>query len=816
MVRRGRWSAATGSVLGLVALTVVAAMATGITAAMTRSDQRDADRDAARVAADRFATALTAITSAVAGVDGLAVDGRVDADEFDAFASDVSAAGAFPALAFVELVPDSDRAEWESTVGATMQDTNGAGGFLPAAARPMHAVVRLAAPVNDTTRRVIGFDMMSDAVRAAGIQEATSSDGTKLVGPISTVTEGRIGLFMAASVRDRNGGLVGFIGAGLSLQDAADQLQELNDVRRVRVEMDGKPLLDAGGGPASETFVLAGRTFTVEAGAERTQSWIITGLLALTTVMLGAAAAFALRRDRAARAREGRAARRAALLADFAEQLVTANSTSATARLAADRAGAIVGATHTNVGIRAEADPSKLSVTHDAGMDAELADRFALQAVNDDLPLAEAARTGSIVWVGNRTDYRARYPHVIDDVSAAGIHAVCCVPLDLGNDEQAGVIGFAFDHPLDAADRGEIESAASVVSQMTGRALDRARVREVVQHRVDLLADLARELTTVHSSEQVSTAVSQMLPPLLDVTSAELVGGTREDGPGNRVYEPRDAADVRLVLRLSEGRRWATIDETLATTVTDLVGGALSRTRLQDQERAVLQRLQATLLMPPPHIAGFNVAVGYRSALATVGMGGDWYSIIDGPDAVHAVIGDVAGHGPGAVALMSEVKTVMRHLLTTGAPIDEVVRHADSTLQRRNAYASMVVVRIDKTAPRLDYVNAGHPPPLIYTSHGVVALDEIHRPWLGVEPSGNPAPTSCDFVEGDLLLLYTDGLVEQRDEQLDHSIRTRLHGIDHRPPVTDLVDGLLAARQEHRDAATVDDDVAIIAVRRTG
>jgi GAF domain-containing protein len=815
VVERGRFSAATGSALGLVALTLIAAMGSGFAAVSSRSDQRAADRSAALIASDRFSTSLTAVTSSVAGVDVLAIDGAVSAEEFESFGTAVAGAGDFPALAFVELVPDRERESWEARTGISMQDTDGNGDLIPAAPRPMHAVVRYAAPVTDTTRRVVGFDLMSDPMRADGIAEATRNTGAQLVGPISTVTGARPGLFMTAGVRDPTGRVVGFVAVGISLDDAAQRLDALTGVRVVGVTMDGTPLLDLGRGPASETFTLAGRTFTVYAGDGGSSSWVLPGLLGLATLLLGVAAVRAVRQDRRVRAQERRSGQRSALLARFAEDLVTVSSSLRTGQLAADQAGAIVGAQHTNVGIRLESDPTKLRVAHDPSMNPGLADRYALQSVDDDLPLAEAARDGTIVWISNRDDYVARYPHVADDITTAGIHAVCCVPLSLGNDPHAGAIGFAFDHPIGRGQRAEIETAANIISQMTGRALDRARVRELVQERVDLLADLARELTTVRFSEQVTDAVARMVPPLLDLGSAELIHTTppRPDAT-TRVYRPTDDDSAHLILRHADTRGWASIDETLATTVADLVGGALSRTRLQDQERAVLQRLQATLLTAPPDLDGFDIAVGYRSALTAIGMGGDWYSIIDAPDAVYAVIGDIAGHGPGAVALMAEVKTIIRHLLTVGTPIDEAVAHADHTLQRRNAYASMIVARIDKTEPTLEYINAGHLPALIYTADGIVALDRTHRPWLGVESHDAVVPSVCPLGPGELLLLYTDGLVEQRDEPLDTSIRTRLYTIDHRQPATELVDHLLATREHDRNAATVDDDVAIVAVHR--
>jgi serine phosphatase RsbU (regulator of sigma subunit) len=339
-------------------------------------------------------------------------------------------------------------------------------------------------------------------------------------------------------------------------------------------------------------------------------------------------------------------------------------------------------------------------------------------------------------------------------------------------------------------------------------------VRDLVQRRTDQLADFARQLTTVRTSSGVASVVAELIPPLLDLESAVLADdGTVAADPGDRAYPLGADTQDLLLVRVRQGRVWDPIDETLAKTVADLVGGALSRTRLHDQERAVLRRLQDSLLTPPPDLDGFEAAVGYRSALTAIGMGGDWYSVIDTPDALYAVIGDVAGHGPGAVALMAEVKTVMRHLLTTGTAVTEAVAQADRALQRRHAFASMMVTRIDKTTNRLEYLNAGHPPGLCFTSTGVVSLDRVHRPWLGVEPGHEPTSTHTSFEPNDLLLLFTDGLVEQRDEPFNDSVR-KLYTLDTERPTDEIVDHLLIERERRRTPATTDDDIAVIAIRR--
>lgn len=696
-----------------------------------------------------------------------------------------------------------------------MKDTDGGGGFVDAAVRSSHVAVRYVEPSSEGTRAVLGFDIMSDIVRAAGVEGANDASTAVLVGPIRLADSARPGLFVVQAVRDPDGGVVGYLSSGISLDDVVERLSALPNVDDIAIDLDGTPLVEDGHGAATSSFELAGRSFEVSASDSRRSNWLLPITLLAGTVLLGMSALVAVRRRAAARRLERRSAARTSLLADLAEELVVTNTTAAVLQVVADRAGDVVGAKFTNVGRRDESDPSKLLVLHDASMPGDLADRYLVQDVHDDLPLPQAARTGVAVFIADRAEYLQRYPEVMADVVAAGIHAVCCAPLSLGGDRSVGVIGFAFTHALDPRDRREIESAAALVSQMTGRAFERARAREVVQERVQRLSDFARALTTARSSVDVASSVERLLPPLLDVDSATVSSEIPTDDDQTRCYPPPIPDGDSLVLRHGSERVWSQIDETLAVTIVDLLSGALTRTRVYDHEHAVLRRLQETLLTVPPQIEGFDIAVGYRSAVEAIGMGGDWYSVIETADAVYVVIGDVAGHGPDAVALMAEVKTIMRHLLTNDTPLGDVIENAHQTLQRREAYASVAIARIDKLVDTVTYINAGHPPMLRFTSSRIDRLADVHRPWLGVECAAPTRPTTIPFVDGDLLLLYTDGLVEERGEIIDASITARFHGVDPLLGADAIVTELVSERIRQRGVRSVDDDIAVVAVIRS-
>jgi serine phosphatase RsbU (regulator of sigma subunit) len=581
---------------------------------------------------------LTAITSSVAGANGLAVDGVVSEDEFARFASNVVTTSGLGALAYADLIDGEDRTAWERDVGVEVRDTDGAGGFLPAGDRAVHAVVRHVEPVTDESIAVIGFDLLSDPIRADGAAQADGDTQAVLVGPITLATGGSNGLFLVFAVRDAEDRVIGYLAAGFSIDPIEAAVAALPGVDRVAVAIDGEFVGESRGGDATESFELAGREFTVAASDRRQVEWLLPLTLAVSAALLSVLAVLAERRRRRSR-----------------------------------------------------------------------------------------------------------------------------------------------------------------------------RSRELFQERVQLLSDFARSLTTVRSSAEVSSCVERLVPPLLDVEQAVLT--TEVDTAGARRYRIVDSGAVALALRIGD-RQWSPIEDTLADTVADLIGGALTRTRLADEEQAVLNRFQHTLLTPPPTIDGFDVAVGYRSALETVGIGGDWHTVIDTPAAVYLVIGDVAGHGPGAVALMAEVKTVMRHVLSTGTPLDEALRQADLTLQRRSAYASACVIRVDKRSHTLEYVSAGHVPPVLLSAGGQTMLSDVHRPWLGVETSEQLPITVVAFGPGDALVAYTDGLVEERGELIDTSIANRFEGVMATMSADDLVARLVAERERHRTDQSVDDDIAVIAIRR--
>lgn len=794
----------------LLGLGLLGGFATVLAADRSLSSVAQADAEVAGTVADSVRSTLTSSMASLAGADVMAVDGEVSAVEFRSFGADVVGSG-LAAVAYSEPVPESDRARWEAESGLQIVDIEPGGGRATAAARDRHVVIRLVVPDSAENKALLGFDLLGDELRAKGVVEADKSTATIIVGPIRVARTGNAGVFEIRAVRDAEGTPIGFVSSGLAFDTILSQAGQVPANVDLGVAVDGVEVL-SGGGRGRASFELGGRVFTVRASSRSRLSWLTPAALGIGTVALVGLALVAAQGERKDRLLRDRGQGRSAQLGLLAEELATAPTTSSVIRAVANRSSEVLDASHTNVGIRSASDESKLHVIHDDGMASALSEQFAVQDLDASLPLTDCARSGAMLVVPDRGTYQRLYPHVMTEIVQAGIHAVLCVPLGLGNDGSVGVIGFAFDRPLGKREQRELQVAAELVSQMTGRAFERAVVRE----RVDLLSEFTRALTSARSVDDVSSAVADQLPPVLDVIEARLSPTAPPEEPTTHTYPPPTPDGDYLVLRRRGDRNWTTTDETMTLTVVDLIEAALARTRLHDQERAILQQFQLTFLTPPPPIDGFDVAVNYHSALIAYDMGGDWYSIIDSNDFFYAVIGDVAGHGPEAVAIMAEVKSILRHQLTNGTPIEHALSHADGILARRRSYASAIIAQIDKINGELRYVNAGHPPPLLCNQGGMWGrYDGVHQPWLGVRSSKAVTPTTLRLDRGDQLLMYTDGLIEQRGEPLTVSIDRLATEIDRSWSPDEIVRQLVSHRLQQGPDRTVDDDIAIIAIRRT-
>ncbi len=216
----------------------------------------------------------------------------------------------------------------------------------------------------------------------------------------------------------------------------------------------------------------------------------------------------------------------------------------------------------------------------------------------------------------------------------------------------------------------------------------------------------------------------------------------------------------------------------LLTTVAGIAGQTIDRARLADAEHRLAITMQEGLLTPLPAVEGLDVAERYLPATEGVGMGGDWFEGIVGDAGRYlVVVGDVAGHGIGAVATMAQLRSKIGTIAALGTPLADVLPWASQQLIGDDVFlASAAVVEIDLEAQLVRYVCAGHPPPIVRMPDGTaVILEDGRLPLLGVAAEER-AIGEHPFPPGAALVCFTDGLIERRTEPIDESIR-RLAGV---------------------------------------
>ena len=233
------------------------------------------------------------------------------------------------------------------------------------------------------------------------------------------------------------------------------------------------------------------------------------------------------------------------------------------------------------------------------------------------------------------------------------------------------------------------------------------------------------------------------------------------------------------------------------------------------RERADAQLLQDIFLPRAlPAVEGLEMAAAYLPA-SDAPMGGDWYDVFPVRGGTSFVIGDVAGHGRDAAAVMAHLRNAVRaYAVEHPSPA-----HVLSCLNRMlcelepNETATAIVVTWDPARHVIVRANAGHPPILRCRSSETAYLESDGTgPLLGVDPTWNYETADTQLRPGTTLLFYTDGLVEQRGDSLDHGmemLRVFVDALEDLSPNA-VCDAVLEWRLAH---GRREDDICLLAVR---
>ena len=263
------------------------------------------------------------------------------------------------------------------------------------------------------------------------------------------------------------------------------------------------------------------------------------------------------------------------------------------------------------------------------------------------------------------------------------------------------------------------------------------------------------------------------------------------------------------------GRRYEQTDLELAEDLARRAALAIDNAMLFNREHDAALTLQRSLLPQSlPEVEGAQFAARYEPAAPGLEVGGDWYEVVALDDGQVAVtIGDVAGRGILAAAVMGRVRPALRAYALDGLDPAETLERLDRAMREseRPEMSTIFHLRFDPASGKGEYVRAGHPPALVRKPDGeVVVLEGRGTPPLGILEGTNFCQHPVELPAGSLLLLYTDGLIERRDAVLDVGLDRLKRALAEGP--TDPQD-CLDSLAEGFGAEEIADDVAMLAVR---
>jgi PAS domain S-box-containing protein len=273
------------------------------------------------------------------------------------------------------------------------------------------------------------------------------------------------------------------------------------------------------------------------------------------------------------------------------------------------------------------------------------------------------------------------------------------------------------------------------------------------------------------------------------------------------------------------GRRFGPADLALAEELARRAGLALDNARLFAERDHVARALQSSLLPPSlPDIPGLRLAARYRAAGEGNEVGGDFYDVFQvGRSAWTLVLGDVSGKGPEAAAIAGLARHTLRAVAMRQrtprrllAALHDTLAHGEGNGEFCTVCCALLQRRANRPgSARLTVACAGHPPPIIRRADGTVALVDTTGPLLGLPMDTMRFKQNVlDLDEGDIVVMYTDGVTEAHhhlqemfgEERLLEVVRTAPDDVD------GIADAILAAVSAH-GPNDPRDDVAVVVLR---
>ena len=226
-------------------------------------------------------------------------------------------------------------------------------------------------------------------------------------------------------------------------------------------------------------------------------------------------------------------------------------------------------------------------------------------------------------------------------------------------------------------------------------------------------------------------------------------------------------------------------DAALLQLAADRAAMALQSVRVREDHDAALALQRSLVPSALPALAGVEVAARYVPGSGHVG--GDWYDVFALPSGKLAlVVGDVAGSGLAAAVIMGRIRSALRAYALEFPGPAEVLNKLDRKMQyfeERPIMATVCYAVLDRDSGQLAISSAGHLPPVIAAPGqcGETAKIAVDLP-IGINKHSRRQITTLGLVPGTAICLYTDGLVERRNEHIDDGITRLCQAVTSRPP----------------------------------
>jgi PAS domain S-box-containing protein len=274
---------------------------------------------------------------------------------------------------------------------------------------------------------------------------------------------------------------------------------------------------------------------------------------------------------------------------------------------------------------------------------------------------------------------------------------------------------------------------------------------------------------------------------------------------------------IGVVIVGSHEKRLFTVEEVeLLKLAADRIATPIENARLFEREHRIADLLQRSLLPDRlPRIPGVALATRYVAGGAGLMVGGDLYDVIPlSAGHIGVVIGDVVGRGVRAASVMGQLRNVLRAYAVEGHSPASVLQRVDAFTEGlpETDMATLVYLRCDPKTGTVVYTNAGHPPPIVLRADGSTEYLEGGRSVpIATVRSAEYTDAMTHLSPGDTLLLYTDGLIEERKRSIDEGLEALEDAVGRAPKeLEELCDFVLKEILSDREAV---DDTALVALR---